>query len=110
MRKRAELRDEILAAARAEFARHGLAGARIDRIATSASASKERLYSYYGDKAALFQAVLDLNTAEFFAAVRLDADDVCAEAQGGPTLTPSGRPIAWCGLDAPSMANGRSGR
>jgi len=39
-----------------------------------------------------------------------DADDVCAEAQGGPTLTPSGRPIAWCGLDAPSMANGRSGR
>lgn len=73
-----EVQHRILVAARSEFAAYGLAGARIDRIATSASASKERLYSYYGDKAALFQAVLDLNTAEFFAAVRLDADDVCA--------------------------------
>lgn len=71
-----EVQHRILVAARSEFAAYGLAGARVDRIATSASASKERLYSYYGDKAALFQAVLDLNSAEFFEAVRLEPDDV----------------------------------
>ena len=40
MRNRAELRDEIFAAARAEFARYGLAGARSDRVAKEARASK----------------------------------------------------------------------
>ena len=57
MRTTTELRDEILAAARAEFARCGLAGARIDRIAKSAKASKERLYAHFSDKEALFREV-----------------------------------------------------
>jgi len=62
-------RQRILEAARAEFAAHGLAGARIDRIARSASASKERLYAYYRHKAELFNAVLELNLIEFARAV-----------------------------------------
>ncbi|GAA3286227.1 TetR family transcriptional regulator [Arthrobacter citreus] len=57
-------RARILAAARTEFARYGLAGSRVDRIAADARASKERLYAYFGDKRSLFAAVLALNMQE----------------------------------------------
>ena len=76
MRTTNELRDEILAAARAEFAQYGLAGARIDRIAKGANASKERLYAHFGDKEALFRDVVATDSKEFFAAVELRADAV----------------------------------
>ncbi|MFT2816993.1 TetR family transcriptional regulator [Leifsonia sp. A12D58] len=69
-------RERILVAARAEFAAHGLAGARVDRIAASANASKERLYAYFGDKTALFGAVIEVNTDEVKAAVPLDTSDL----------------------------------
>jgi AcrR family transcriptional regulator len=49
----------ILAAATREFARHGLAGARVDRIAAGARTNKRMLYYYYGGKEALFVAVLE---------------------------------------------------
>ncbi len=64
-----------MAAARTEFAQHGLAGARIDRIARTANASKERLYAHFGDKQALFRTVVAMDTAEFFCslAVRPEA-------------------------------------
>jgi TetR/AcrR family transcriptional regulator len=71
MRSRTELRDAILAAARAEFAQYGLAGARIDRIARTAQASKERLYAHFGDKDTLFREVLAADAAEFFRAISL---------------------------------------
>jgi AcrR family transcriptional regulator len=71
-----DVQHRILLSARAEFAAFGLAGARIDRIASNAHASKERLYAYFSDKAALFQAVLDLNGSEFYDAVPLRADAV----------------------------------
>jgi TetR/AcrR family transcriptional regulator len=61
----------ILAAARAEFAQYGLAGARIDRIARTAQASKERIYAHFGDKEALFREVLATDSAEFFRAISL---------------------------------------
>jgi AcrR family transcriptional regulator len=48
----------ILQAARTEFSAHGLAGARVDRIATSAGSSKERLYTLYGDKEQLYRRVM----------------------------------------------------
>ena len=69
-------RDRILVAAQAEFAQFGLAGARVDRIAVAARASKERLYAYFGDKAALFTAVLETNLREVMAAMPLDAADL----------------------------------
>lgn len=71
-----DVQHRILIAARQEFARYGLAGARIDRIATLAHASKERLYAYHSDKASLFQSVLNLNSVEFYDAVRLTPDNV----------------------------------
>ena len=52
-------RGRILAAALAEFARHGLGGARVDRIAARAGANKRMLYYYYGNKEDLFLAVLE---------------------------------------------------
>jgi AcrR family transcriptional regulator len=76
VRNTTELRDEILAAARAEFAQYGLAGARIDRIARAAQASKERLYAHFGDKETLFRQVVAADIAEFLRAVTLRADAV----------------------------------
>ena len=52
-------RQNILDAATAEFARYGLGGARVDRIAGRAGANKRMLYYYYGSKEELFLAVLE---------------------------------------------------
>ncbi len=49
----------ILEAARDEFARHGLAGARVDRIAERADVNKRLIYYYFGSKDELFLAVLE---------------------------------------------------
>jgi AcrR family transcriptional regulator len=55
-------RNTILAAALAEFAGHGLAGARMDAIAAAARVNKALLYYYFRSKDELHAAVLD----EFF--------------------------------------------
>ncbi len=52
-------RARILKAATAEFARHGLAGARGDTIARLAKSSERMLYYYYGSKEGLYRAVLE---------------------------------------------------
>jgi AcrR family transcriptional regulator len=63
-------RERILAAALDEFARHGLGGARVDRIATRAGANKRMLYYYFGNKDALFLAVLEASYAQIRSAER----------------------------------------
>lgn len=50
---------DILAAATAEFAAKGLAGARVDAIAARARVNKRMLYHYYGNKEALWIAALE---------------------------------------------------
>ena len=52
-------RAGILRAAVAEFAEHGIAGARTDAIARAARVNKALLYYYFKDKDALYEAVLD---------------------------------------------------
>lgn len=52
-------RHAILRAATDEFAQHGLAGARVDRIADRAGVNKRMLYYYFGQKEGLFLAVLE---------------------------------------------------
>ncbi len=54
-----ESRAAILKAAVAEFAEHGIAGARTDAIADAAHVNKALLYYYFKDKDALYEAVLD---------------------------------------------------
>ena len=51
-------KDDILAAARAEFCAHGFGGARVDAIAQRAGANKRLLYHYFGNKEDLYRAVL----------------------------------------------------
>jgi AcrR family transcriptional regulator len=52
-------RRSILSSATAEFARYGLGGARVERIAKRARANKRMLYYYFGDKDRLFLAALE---------------------------------------------------
>src|SRR5260370_39035772 len=54
-----ESRAAILEAAVAEFAEHGIAGARTDAIARTAHVNKALLYYYFEDKNALYEAVLE---------------------------------------------------
>src|SRR5262245_14528257 len=71
-------RARILAAAKAEFARGGLGGARVDRIAALAGANKRMLYYYYDNKDGLFRAVLEAayeHIRESEKALHLDALD-----------------------------------
>lgn len=52
-------RREILAAARQEFAEHGLSGARIDTIAARMRTNKRMIYYYFGSKEGLYLATLE---------------------------------------------------
>lgn len=59
----------ILSAAKKEFAKNGLGGARVDEIAERAKANKRMIYHYFGNKEDLFRTVLedaytDIRTAE----------------------------------------------
>jgi AcrR family transcriptional regulator len=62
-RNPARNQERILKAATEEFARYGLGGARVDRIAARAGANKRMLYYYYGNKEDLFLAVLEASYA-----------------------------------------------
>jgi AcrR family transcriptional regulator len=56
---RERTRQEILAAAREEFAQHGLSGARVDAIAARTSTAKRMIYYYFSSKEGLYLAVLE---------------------------------------------------
>lgn len=73
-------RDRIVEAARAEFAQRGLAGARVDRIATAASTSKERVYAYFRSKEALYVHVASRELAAAIEAVEVDPRDLSSLA------------------------------
>ncbi|WP_416965935.1 TetR family transcriptional regulator [Streptomyces sp. Agncl-13] len=66
----------IFEAAVAEFARHGIAGARIDRIATEAKANKQLIYAYFGNKAELFTQVLGRSMLDLAVQLPVDPDDI----------------------------------
>jgi AcrR family transcriptional regulator len=51
--------NDILSVATAEFALHGLAGARIERIVEHTKTSKRMIYYHFGSKEGLYRAVLD---------------------------------------------------
>jgi AcrR family transcriptional regulator len=70
----------LLRAATEEFAEHGFAGARIDRIAAQAGANKRLLYVYFGDKQALFDAVVADQATAVFRAAPMDNGDLVAFA------------------------------
>jgi TetR/AcrR family transcriptional regulator len=55
----AATRKKLLTAARRACAASGLAGARVDEIAARAGVNKQLVYHYFGDKDALYLAVLE---------------------------------------------------
>jgi AcrR family transcriptional regulator len=66
----------LIAAGRAEFAAHGLNGARVDRIATAAQSNKAQIYHYFGSKAGLFDAVWNELVGQIVEGVSVDVDDL----------------------------------
>jgi AcrR family transcriptional regulator len=66
----------IFEAATAEFAAHGIAGARVDRIAQNAQANKQLIYAYFGDKRKLFYKVLDKTLVQVAGMVSTDITDL----------------------------------
>ncbi|WP_194820202.1 TetR family transcriptional regulator [Nocardia sp. XZ_19_385] len=71
-----DTKRRILEAARAEFARYGLAGARIDRIAEEAKANKRSIYVHFGPKEQLFDLVVERALTDLSAAVPFSAGDL----------------------------------
>ncbi|MGK8488546.1 TetR family transcriptional regulator [Nocardia asiatica] len=69
-------RERILVAAKAEFAQYGVAGARINRIAAAARASKDRLYAYFAGKDELYAAVTEQWVTQTTDETALDAADL----------------------------------
>jgi AcrR family transcriptional regulator len=51
-------RERLFAAAAAEFAARGFAGANVDRIARAAHVNKAMIYYHFGSKAALYREIL----------------------------------------------------
>lgn len=75
-RDASDTRRRILEAAVAEFAEHGIAGARMERIAREARANKRAIYEQFGDKTELFTIVLANQLERLAHAVRLRPEDV----------------------------------
>ncbi|HET6742670.1 MAG TPA: TetR family transcriptional regulator [Kribbella sp.] len=69
-------RQRILDAATQEFARHGIAGARVDRIADGSGMSTPMIYTYFGSKEQLFDAVFDAHVVANSDRVPFTADDL----------------------------------
>ncbi len=58
MESKRNRRKDIASAALAEFAAHGFAGARIERIARTANVNKQLVFYYFGSKAGLYGSVI----------------------------------------------------
>lgn len=69
-------RKRILDAAEQEFARYGIAGARVDRIAEHAAANKAMIYRYFDSKERLFDEVFRQRVVAFTDEVDFDAEDL----------------------------------
>jgi AcrR family transcriptional regulator len=69
-------KQQLLDAALAEFAAHGIAGARVDKIAKSAGVSAGLVYTYFGSKEELFDAVFDTIVSTTLATTPITTDDL----------------------------------
>ncbi|WP_410670247.1 TetR family transcriptional regulator [Amycolatopsis sp. cmx-4-68] len=68
--------QRIVDAATDEFARHGIAGARIDRVVETARTNKAQLYAYFGSKEGLFDAIFFGSLERITTVVPIDATDL----------------------------------
>jgi AcrR family transcriptional regulator len=103
MRSAEATKERILEAALAEFSAHGIAGARVDRIAQAARCNKNLIYIYFEDKEALFTTVLRKHLVRIHEEQPFTPDDlpgyaakVFDWARANPDLM---RLIAWSALE-----------
>jgi AcrR family transcriptional regulator len=75
-------KQQLFEAALAEFAAHGVAGARVERLARRAGISPGLVYSFYEGKEQLFDAVFDHIVERATATVPIDADHLPQYAAG----------------------------
>ena len=71
-----DTRRKLFDAAVAEFATHGISGARVERITASAGVNPALLYRYFGSKDRLFDAVWAACIKQIVESVPIDADDL----------------------------------
>jgi AcrR family transcriptional regulator len=76
MRNAEATKERILEAALAEFSAHGIAGARVDRIAQAAGCNKNLIYIYFEDKETLFATVLRKHLMRIHEEQPLTPDDL----------------------------------
>jgi AcrR family transcriptional regulator len=95
----------LLTAASAEFAAHGLAGARVDRIARQAGVNKQLIYAYFGSKDDLFDTVIAERCGVLAERVPFEAKDIpgyvgrlFAYVGEDPEIY---RLVAWAALERP---------
>lgn len=69
-------KTRLLDAATDEFAAHGIAGARVDRIATVAKVNKSMIYTYFGGKDQLFDAVMNVHVTQLLDTVPFTPEDL----------------------------------
>jgi AcrR family transcriptional regulator len=72
----AATRERILDVATKEFAEHGIAGARVERIVAAARTNKAQLYGYFGSKEGLFDAIFAGSLERIVNVVPIDAADL----------------------------------
>jgi len=72
----AATRQRILDVATQEFAEHGIAGARVERIVAAARTNKAQLYGYFGSKEGLFDAIFFGSLERIMTVVPIDATDL----------------------------------
>jgi AcrR family transcriptional regulator len=103
MRNAEATKERILEAALAEFSAHGIAGARVDRIAQAARCNKNLIYIYFEDKETLFTTVLSKHLVRIHEEQPFTPDDlpgyaakVFDWAQANPDLM---RLLAWSALE-----------
>jgi AcrR family transcriptional regulator len=75
-----DTRRRLLQAAITEFSAYGIAGARVDRIASAAKANKQAIYAYFGSKDALFASAFEDRIRDFHATVLFDEYDLAEYA------------------------------
>ncbi|KDN17273.1 TetR family transcriptional regulator [Amycolatopsis rifamycinica] len=72
----AATKQRIVDAATEEFARYGIAGARVERIVEAARTNRAQLYAYFGSKDGLFDAIFHASLERIVNVVPIDGTDL----------------------------------
>jgi AcrR family transcriptional regulator len=75
-RDAARTKQRLLDAARDEFAEHGIAGARVERIAAAAGCNKALIYAYFQSKDVLFDAAFAAHVKAHLDLVNFDGTNL----------------------------------